>query len=83
MPPDFIAGPPLRPRQGDTSEEVILALPVMPRLIPVASISVLGSIAGVVVGPTLAAISLGIVGPHRLRIAPASARMCSAMAPHA
>jgi hypothetical protein len=44
---------------------------------------VLGSIAGVVVGPTLAAISLGIVGPHRLRIAPASARMCSAMAPHA
>lgn len=42
-----------------------LAIPLAPRFWPVAAFAVIGSLAGVSLGPTLAAISLGVVGPDR------------------
>ena len=40
-----------------------LAIPLAPRFWPVAAIGVVGALAGVTIGPALASISLGIVGP--------------------
>jgi MFS family permease len=42
-----------------------LVVPVMPRFWPVAAAGVAGALAGNAIAPTLAAISLGIVGPGR------------------
>src|SRR3954454_23275797 len=42
-----------------------LAVPVMPRFWPVAAAGVVGALAGNAIAPTLASISLGIVGPAR------------------
>lgn len=42
-----------------------LLVPVLPTLVPVTLIGVFTSIAGVVIAPALAAMSLGIVGPSR------------------
>ena len=42
-----------------------LAVPLAPRFWPVAAAGVVGALAGTAIGPALAAISLGIVGPAR------------------
>ncbi len=42
-----------------------LAIPLTPHFWPVAAIGVVGALAGVTIGPALASISLGIVGPAR------------------
>lgn len=42
-----------------------LAIPLAPRFWPVALCGVIGALAGTVISPVLAAISLGIVGPRR------------------
>ena len=42
-----------------------LAIPLAPRFAPVTILGVIGSIAGVIMAPTLASISLGVVGPAR------------------
>jgi MFS family permease len=42
-----------------------LAIPLAPRFWPVATAGLVGALAGVTIGPTLAAISLGVVGPAR------------------
>jgi MFS family permease len=42
-----------------------LAIPLAPRFWPVAAAGLIGALAGVTIGPTLAAISLGVVGPAR------------------
>jgi MFS family permease len=42
-----------------------LAIPLAPRFWPVAAAAVVGALAGTAITPTLAAISLGIVGPAR------------------
>ncbi|SHK07377.1 Predicted arabinose efflux permease, MFS family [Roseomonas rosea] len=42
-----------------------LAIPLAPRFWPVVVAGVVGALAGVTIGPTLAAISLGVVGPDR------------------
>ena len=42
-----------------------LAIPLAPRFWPVAAAGVMGGLAGTTIGPCLAAISLGIVGPAR------------------
>ena len=42
-----------------------LAIPLAPRFWPVTAFAVIGSLAGVSLAPSLAAISLGIVGPDR------------------
>ncbi len=42
-----------------------LVIPLAPRFWPVAAAGVVGSLAGTTIGPCLAAISLGIVGPAR------------------
>ncbi|MFT8243286.1 MFS transporter [Roseomonas sp. BN140053] len=42
-----------------------LAIPFAPRFWPVALAGLVGALAGVTIGPTLAAIGLGVVGPER------------------
>lgn len=42
-----------------------IAIPFAPRFWPVAMAGLIGALAGVTIGPTLAAISLGVVGPER------------------
>jgi MFS family permease len=42
-----------------------LVIPLAPRFWPVAAAGLMGALAGVVIGPTLASISLGVVGPER------------------
>jgi MFS family permease len=42
-----------------------LVIPFAPRFWPVAAAGLVGALAGVVIGPTLASISLGVVGPER------------------
>ncbi|MCW8087328.1 MFS transporter [Sabulicella glaciei] len=42
-----------------------LVIPLFPQFWPVALAGVVGALAGVTIGPTLSAISLGIVGPER------------------
>lgn len=42
-----------------------LVIPLAPRFWPVAAAGLIGALAGVTIGPTLAAISLGVVGPAR------------------
>jgi MFS family permease len=42
-----------------------LVIPLAPRFWPVAAAGVVGALAGTTIGPTVAAISLGIVGPAR------------------
>ncbi len=42
-----------------------LVIPLAPRFWPVALAGLVGALAGVIIGPTLAAISLGVVGPAR------------------
>jgi predicted MFS family arabinose efflux permease len=42
-----------------------LLIPLLPRFWPVAALGVVGALAGTAMSPTLAAISLGIVGPER------------------
>ncbi|WP_338665581.1 MFS transporter [Pararoseomonas sp. SCSIO 73927] len=42
-----------------------LFIPLAPRFWPVALAGVVGALAGVTIGPTLSAISLGVVGPRR------------------
>ncbi|MCR0985708.1 MFS transporter [Roseomonas populi] len=42
-----------------------LVIPLAPRFWPVALAGVVGALAGVTIGPTLSAISLGVVGPRR------------------
>lgn len=44
---------------------VCLLIPLAPRFWPVAALGVVGALAGTTIAPTLAAISLGIVGPGR------------------
>jgi MFS family permease len=42
-----------------------LVIPLAPRFWPVAAAGLVGALAGVTIGPTLASISLGVVGPAR------------------
>lgn len=42
-----------------------LVIPFAPRFWPVAAAGLVGALAGVTIGPTLASISLGVVGPER------------------
>ncbi|HYF56850.1 MAG TPA: MFS transporter [Salinarimonas sp.] len=42
-----------------------VAIPFAPRFWPVATAGLVGALAGVTIGPTLASISLGVVGPER------------------
>jgi predicted MFS family arabinose efflux permease len=52
-----------------------LVIPLAPRFWPVAAAGLIGALAGVTIGPTLVAISLGVVGPARFaRRAGASSR---------
>jgi MFS family permease len=42
-----------------------LVIPLVPQFLPVAVAGLIGALAGVTIGPTLAAIGLGVVGPAR------------------